>query len=190
MMKIYTRAGDRGDTGLYGGGRVPKNDPRIEAIGAVDELNALLGVVRMELARSRPNSAEVEALLGQIQHQLFDLGAELATPNPEALGTSLLSQTDVLALESAIDCFEARLEPLKSFILPGGSPASSQAHVARSVCRRAERRLVALSTSENVRGELLQYLNRLGDLLFVLARSINHAQGVHDVKWEGRRRGE
>jgi cob(I)alamin adenosyltransferase len=184
MAKIYTRAGDTGDTSLLGGRRVRKDDLRIEAIGSVDEVNATLGVVRMELARSGIASAGFDELLAEIQHRLFDLGAELAMPPTAGGEGSFLSETDVAALEAAIDAEESRLTPLRAFILPGGFPAAAQLHWARCVCRRAERRLVALSAAEPVGGELLRYLNRLGDLLFVLARAVNRANRLPDVTWE------
>ena len=184
MAKIYTRSGDAGETGLYGGPRVRKDDLRIEAIGDVDELNAVLGVVRAELARSDKATEEIDQIFGRLQHQLFDLGAELATPDPAAKGTDLLTDAQVAGLESVIDVYEAQLEPLRAFILPGGTPAAAQLHFARCVCRRAERRLVALAAEAPVRGEALRYLNRLSDLLFVLARSANRSAGVSDVLWQ------
>jgi cob(I)alamin adenosyltransferase len=184
MANIYTRTGDTGETGLFGAGRVRKDDQRIEALGSVDELNAALGVVRMEAVRSGTSPTGFDEILAQLQHRLFDLGAELATPHPEQRGFSLVSDSHVAALEAAIDLFDQQLEPLREFILPGGMPAAAQLHLARCVCRRAERRLVALIDREPVRGELLRYLNRLSDLLFVLARAINRANGSPDVTWE------
>ncbi len=184
MAKIYTRTGDTGETALFGGGPIRKDEVRIEAIGSVDELNAALGVVRMELARSGTAPADLDTLLAQMQHRLFDLGAELATPNPTGHGTKLVSDAHVSALEAAIDRFDAQLEPLREFILPGGVPAAAQLHMARCVCRRAERRVVELMSREPVRGELLRYLNRLSDLLFVLARAVNRANGAADVTWQ------
>lgn len=181
--KIYTRSGDAGETALWGGRRVPKDDPRVEAFGTVDELNAVLGVVRAELARWPETPANVDSLLTDLQHQLFHLGAELAAGSSDSPGSQLLGDADVANLEAAIDRFEEELEPLRSFILPGGCPAAAQLHLARCVCRRAERRLVHLAGFEAVRGEVLRYVNRLSDLCFVLARSVNRAAGVPDVLW-------
>ncbi len=180
-MRIYTKTGDQGDTGLFGGPRVPKDDHRIEAYGTVDELNSLLGVARAEAL-----PADVDALLARIQSELFSLGAELATPNPAALGTALVGPGHSAALERAIDQYEAQLEPLKLFILPAGTRAAALLHLARTVCRRAERRLVTLRTAaaEPVSGELIIYLNRLSDLLFVLAREVNRRAGLADVPWQ------
>ncbi|MEM8864937.1 MAG: cob(I)yrinic acid a,c-diamide adenosyltransferase [Planctomycetota bacterium] len=182
-MKIYTRTGDQGETALFGGQRVSKDHNRIEAYGTIDELNAVLGVVRAELA-TEGDPGGLDGLLGTVQHQLFDLGAELAAPSPEEQGTDLLSADHVAALEEAIDTHEARLQPLKQFILPGGNRAASQLHVARCVCRRAERLIVALGHREAVRETPVQYANRLADLLFVLARVANQAAGIDDVPWQ------
>jgi cob(I)alamin adenosyltransferase len=184
MAKIYTRTGDTGDTSLLGGRRVRKDDLRIEAIGSVDEVNATLGVVRVELTRSGITPAGLDELLAEVQHRLFDVGAELAMPSTAAAGTGTLSDADVAALETAIDGQDANLAPLRAFILPGGSPAAAHLHVARCVCRRAERRLVEFAAAQPVRGEMLRYVNRLGDLLFVLARAVNQANRVPDVRWE------
>ncbi|HEX7448869.1 MAG TPA: cob(I)yrinic acid a,c-diamide adenosyltransferase [Pirellulales bacterium] len=178
-MKIYTKTGDRGDTGLFGGPRVRKDDPRIEAYGTVDELNAVLGLVRCE-----PLDAPLDDLLATIQSELFDLGAELATPEPQRLGTRTLAAAHIARLEAAIDQHEAALEPLKAFILPGGTRAAALLHLARTVCRRAERRLVTLADREVISADLIIYLNRLSDLLFVLARSVNRAAGLADVPWK------
>jgi cob(I)alamin adenosyltransferase len=177
-MKIYTRTGDAGITGLYGGGRAPKNDPRIAAFGTVDELNAALGVCR---AAGLPD--EVNALLARLQHEMFALGAELSSPGGAAPGAILLDHADVAAAERDIDRFDAELAPLKTFVLPGGTPASAALHAARAVCRRAEREVVGLSQTSEVRPETIAYLNRISDLLFVLARYANHAAGVPDVLW-------
>lgn len=178
-MKIYTKTGDSGDTGLFGGPRVSKDDPRIEAYGAVDELNALLG-----LARTEPMSAQLDVLLARVQNELFDLGAELATPDPMAKGTATLGATHIATLEVTIDIYEEQLEPLTQFILPGGCPAAALLHFSRTVCRRAERRIVTLSKIAPVRPELIVYVNRLSDLLFVLARAANHLAGERDVPWQ------
>ena len=184
MANIYTRTGDTGETALFGGPRVRKNDPRVEAIGDVDELNAALGMARIELARSGTSPPDVDTLLTQLQHRLFDLGAELASPHPNQRGTNLVNDRHIAALEAAIDRYDAVLEPLKEFILPGGVPAAAQLHVARCIGRRAERRVVQLMDRETIRGELLRYLNRLSDLLFVLARAVNRANGEPDVTWK------
>jgi cob(I)alamin adenosyltransferase len=177
-MKIYTKTGDDGETGLFGGPRVRKDHPRIESYGAVDELNALLGLVRCEAM-----PPEIDALLARIQNELFDLGAELASPQPAKMGTATIGPKQAALLERAIDQYEAVLAPLKQFILPGGERAAAELHLARTVCRRAERRLTALMAVESVSNDLLVYLNRLGDLLFVLARAVNLAAGVGDVPW-------
>jgi cob(I)alamin adenosyltransferase len=180
-MKIYTRTGDAGATGLHGGGRVPKNDIRIAAYGSIDELNAQLGVCR---AAGLPAAAD--AVAARLQHEMFALGAELASPGGAVSQSLCLDQGDVARLEQAIDQFEEDLKSLKTFILPGGAPASAALHVARAVCRRAEREVVALAATAPVRPTILQYLNRAGDLLFVLARYANHAAGVADIPWEKR----
>ena len=177
-MKIYTKTGDRGETGLFGGPRVAKNHPRVEAYGDVDELNALLGVVRAEGV-----APSIAHLLAAIQNQLFDLGAELASPEPDRLGTRRIAAAHIASLESAIDSHEASLPPLKNFILPGGVRAAALLHLARTVCRRAERRVVTLSEQEPISAEIIIYLNRLSDLLFVLSRWANQAAGQTDVEW-------
>lgn len=176
-MKIYTKTGDSGETGLFGGPRVRKDSPRIEAFGSVDELNAFLG-----LARTETLPASIDGLLARVQNELFDLGAGLATP--DGRHAVAIQPGQILALEAAIDQFEAGLPPLRQFILPGGSRGAAALHMARTVCRRAERRLVALAACENIPGEPLIYLNRLGDLLFVLARAANQAASMPDVPWQ------
>ncbi|ROR34996.1 cob(I)yrinic acid a,c-diamide adenosyltransferase [Inmirania thermothiophila] len=175
LSKIYTRTGDTGETGLAGRRRVPKDAPRVEAMGAVDELNSQLGVL---LAHPLPQA--LREVLTRVQHRLFDLGGALAMPGHEPLDDG-----DVAALEEALDRLNAELPPLKEFILPGGSPAAAHCHLARAVCRRAERRLVTLAASEGeaVPGVLLRYLNRLSDLLFVAARVISREDGVGEVLW-------
>lgn len=180
-MKIYTKTGDGGQTGLFAGPRVAKDDARIEAYGAVDELNAWIGLVRAEA----PTSA-IDAVLARIQHELFAVGAELATPDPDARNLRLIGQEQIAALEAAIDRNEALLAPLEQFILPGGTRIASQLHVARCVCRRAERRLVTLAASQPQASfsTLIAYLNRLSDLLFVLARVANAIAGMPDVPWQ------
>ena len=180
-MRIYTKTGDDGQTGLLAGPRVAKDDVRIEAYGTVDELNAALGTVR-----SYNPPAEMDELLVRIQNHLFAVGAELATPEPQAYGTALISTDDTAALEAAIDRYEDELPVLKQFILPAGTRLSTSLHMARAICRRAERRVVTLyrGTGAGVRNQPLCYLNRLGDLLFVLARAANAAGGVSDVPWQ------
>jgi cob(I)alamin adenosyltransferase len=179
-MKIYTKTGDTGQTGLFAGARVSKNHPRIEAYGTVDELNASVG-----LTRSFAPPAGLDHLLETIQHDLFAVGAELATPDPEAHGTALIDEAAIEALEVAIDENEAKLPPLKQFILPAGTRVAASLHVARSVCRRAERCLVTLQQSEpDISLVTLRYLNRLGDLLFVLARVANAESGITDTAWQ------
>ena len=182
-MKIYTRTGDDGTTGLFGGARVRKDDARVEAYGTADELNACLGA-----ARAAGVGEGMDALLGQIQEDLFVLGAELAcVPGKEAsMKMRLLDASDGERLERAIDQAEEGLPPLRSFVLPGGTGAAAALHVARTVARRAERRVLEASEQAPVRGELLVYLNRLSDLLFVLARRANHLAGVEDTPWKPR----
>lgn len=182
-MKIYTKTGDRGETGLFGGARVSKASARVDAYGTLDELNAHLGACR---AHGLP--AEVDEVLAAVQVDLFALGAELATtPGKEAsLSIARLGDGDIARLEGAIDASEGALEPLRAFILPGGTAGASALHVARTVCRRAERGLVALGDAEPVRGEAVVYLNRLSDLLFSLARLTNLRAGVDDVPWAPR----
>jgi cob(I)alamin adenosyltransferase len=182
VTRIYTKTGDAGDTALFGGRRVPKNDPRVCAYGAVDELNAVLGVAR---AAGPPES--IAPVLANLQHYLFDLGSELATP-PEA-GTAAIAHAShvtsawVETLEREIDRFEDALPPLRAFILPGGTAAAAALHLARTVARRAEREIVTLAAREPVNPELLKFINRLSDLLFVLARAANHAAGRPDTEW-------
>jgi cob(I)alamin adenosyltransferase len=178
-VKIYTRAGDDGSTGLLGPGRVSKSAPRVEAYGSVDELNAALGAVR-----ALDPDRRLERDLEPIQARLFTLGAELATTTPKGLA-SLERVTDihVTDLEHLIDRLEADLSPLQNFILPGGTPLAAQLHLARTICRRAERRLVTLAAVETIESRLVKYLNRLGDLLFVMARWCNAKAGVAETAW-------
>jgi cob(I)alamin adenosyltransferase len=181
-MNIYTRTGDRGDTGLFGGGRVPKDDPRVEAYGDVDELNAALG-----LARAIELMPRVDEVLVPVQRDLFAIGALLATPDRdkmhEQLAKARVDEDRVAQLEAAIDAGEAELEPLRAFILPGGTPKAAALHVARTVCRRAERRVVALAHAVEIPQLVVMYLNRLSDLLFVLARVANRRAGAGEVTW-------
>ena len=178
LSKIVTRTGDSGTTGLGDGTRTPKDSPRIEAIGAVDELNATIGVL---LAEALPD--EIVDCLTEVQHDLFDLGGELSIP-----GYSAVRDAHVDRIEQAIGRFNADLKPLKEFILPGGSRAASLAHVARTVCRRAERTLVHLGASTTVSDPVRRYMNRLSDLLFVLARVLNREASQPDVLWRKDRR--
>jgi cob(I)alamin adenosyltransferase len=173
LSKIVTRTGDAGTTGLGDGTRVPKDSTRIDAIGAVDELNSAIGVL---LAEPLPDA--ISGCLIEVQHDLFDLGGELSIPGYEAVRDAQL-----LRLEDLVERFNADLPPLREFILPGGTRAASLAHVARTACRRAERAVVRLGASEPVRDTTRKYLNRLSDLLFVLARVINRAAGTPDVLW-------
>jgi cob(I)alamin adenosyltransferase len=174
LSKIYTRTGDRGETGLGDGSRVAKDSARIEAIGAVDELNSCLG-----LLLSEPIGADVATLLTDVQHLLFELGGELSIPGHDRLQSAHVAQ-----LEQALDRHNAELAPLKEFILPGGSRPAALCHMARSICRRAERRVIALASKERVSAYCVQYLNRLSDLLFVLSRTLNRRQGRPDVLWQ------
>ena len=179
-MKIYTRTGDAGETGLFDGTRVPKSDPRVSAYGDVDELNAWLGLV----AASNPGDP-MRAMLEQIQKDLFGLGARLADPSHRIAGRvtkAAITGDDIARLEGWIDTLEAELPPLRRFILAGGSPAGAALHVARTVCRRAERSMVALGDGA-FEPELLIYINRLSDLLFVMARAANRRAGVAEVEW-------
>jgi cob(I)alamin adenosyltransferase len=182
-MKIYTKTGDRGETGLFGGARVSKASARVNAYGDVDELNSVLGVVCAHV-----QDASRLAELRSIQCDLFAVGAELAK-NPDKdvdLGVPLVSDADIERLERSIDACDRVLTPLKTFILPGGSMAAAFLHVARTTCRRAERWVVSLAQTEVVRPELVRYLNRLSDLLFTLARAENQRANIADVPWIGR----
>jgi cob(I)alamin adenosyltransferase len=180
LSRIYTKSGDAGDTGLGDGSRVPKDHPRVAAYGAVDELNAVLGLLLAQC----PGAPEADLLRG-VQNDLFDVGADLCVPQPsdEAAGARLRVRAEQAArLETAIDRLNEPLAPLHSFVLPGGSPAAAWCHLARTVCRRAERDVVTLARAEPVNPQVVIYLNRLSDLLFVLARVYN-ANGAKDVLW-------
>jgi len=177
LSKIVTRTGDAGTTGLGDGSRVAKDSPRIAAIGAVDELNSTIGVL---LAESLPEP--VVACLTSVQHDLFDLGGELSIPGYQAM-----SNDHVERLEAEVERFNADLAPLKEFVLPGGTRAAALAHVARTVCRRAERTLVSAAATEAITDTSRIYLNRLSDLMFVLARALNRAGGRPDVMWKKQR---
>lgn len=177
-MKIYTKTGDAGETSLFDNTRVLKSDPRVDAYGEVDELNACLGVVR---AAGLPD--DIGTLVDTIQQKLFALGARLADPAAKIAARvtkATVTDADVTVLEQAIDRLETELPPLRAFILPGGSPAGAALHLARTVCRRAERRIVTLDGVEPV---VVTYVNRLSDCLFVLARAVNHRQGVAETEW-------
>jgi len=180
-MKIYTRTGDKGDTGLFGGGRVSKTHPRVEAYGDVDELNAAIG-----MARAVEMMPRIDEVLVPIQRDLFAIGALLATPDREKMKKQLekasIDERRIAELERAIDDGDHELEPLKSFIVPGGTPKAAALHVARTVCRRAERRVIALEREE-IPEIVIVYLNRLSDLLFTLARVANRRAGAGEVTW-------
>lgn len=178
-MKIYTKKGDKGETGLLGGTRVPKYDIRIEAYGTVDELNAYLGMLG-----DQKDAESFLPLIRSIQHQLFNIGSHLAN-DPEKSRFELpgIPEEAVTALEQSIDEMNATLPELKNFVLPGGHPANSLAHVARCICRRAERRVVELSSQQSVSSIILTYLNRLSDWLFVLSRSISHQTDSPEIPW-------
>jgi cob(I)alamin adenosyltransferase len=183
LAKIYTKTGDDGTTGLLGPGRVSKDDLRIEAYGIVDELNAVLGV-----ARAAPEiGLELDRSLGQIQEELFTVGAALADPDPGGPFHSAVPDHFAARLEREIDSAESELPKLENFILPGGSPTAARLHLARTVCRRAERAVVSLGKApgQHVPEGIVIYLNRLSDLLFVLARLANARAGVADVPWRG-----
>ncbi len=176
-MKIYTRTGDAGETSLFGGSRVPKDDPRIEAYGTIDELNSCLGA-----ARASWPSSPIDAQLHDVQSDLFAIGAYLASPGSDRFHGVSASRVD--GLERAIDAMDAQLPELKQFVVPGGSPAAAQLHVARTVCRRAERRVIALGESSAAMRITMTYLNRLSDYLFVAARFANLRHGIEDVPWK------
>jgi len=178
LSKIATRTGDKGETGLGDGSRVPKDHPRVAAMGEVDELNSALGLL---LAEEVP--AELRAAFSQVQQDLLDLGGELSIP-----GHALLKPERVKALDEYLEAWNKDLAPLKEFILPGGSRAAAAAHLARTVCRRAERSVVTLASKEQVSQPARQYLNRLSDLLFVAGRVLNRAAGVGDVQWRHQRK--
>lgn len=174
LTRIYTRSGDDGATGLAGGGRVAKDSERIEAIGGIDELNCAIG-----LLRAQPLQADIDQPLAAIQHRLFDLGGELAMP-----GTELLGAVHTATLEQTLDHFNADLPALEEFVLPGGNEAAARCHLARAVCRRAERELLRLSRVEPVNSASIIFLNRLSDLLFVLARVLARSGGGREVTWK------
>lgn len=192
MTKIYTKTGDRGQTGLIGGRRVGKDSPRIEAYGDVDELNSVLGMALGILHQGFMPDAHAQrlgAMIESLQNELFELGSQLATPPNGVSGASpVISSQDCVRMEEWIDGLESELPPLSRFILPGGHVLPATLHLARSVCRRAERRCVALSKTEYVAGEALAYLNRLSDLLFVCARWAQMKLGVEEKPWTARKK--
>ncbi|WP_421997600.1 cob(I)yrinic acid a,c-diamide adenosyltransferase [Reyranella sp.] len=188
LTRIYTRGGDAGETSLGRGERVPKHDVRVEAYGTTDEANSVIGLARVAIARAAagdPRLAEADAMLGRIQNDLFDLGADLCTPEGEERrgeGALRMVASQVERLEREIDAMNAELQPLKSFILPGGSEAAAWLHLARTVARRAERCMTRLAADQPVNPEAIKYINRLSDHLFVLARRVND-NGANDVLW-------
>ncbi len=180
LSKIYTRTGDDGTTGLGDGSRVPKDSPRVEAYGTVDELNSVLGML-LALPLGPPG---IMATLTEVQHELFDMGGELCIP-----GHTAISAAQITRLEEELDAFNAQLPALKEFILPGGGPAAAACHLARTIARRAERRVLTLARGEAVSPEVLKYLNRLSDLLFVMARVLARHERGTEVLWRHERRG-
>lgn len=184
-MKIYTKTGDQGTTSLIGGKRVPKNCARLESYGTIDELNSLLGMIR-----SYPIGQTIADELVEIQSRLFDVGGNLATAPENAVSETPLgvSETDIEKLENAIDRMESEVPPLKHFVLPGGDPCASCCHVARTVCRRAERRILDLAAEAPVDALVLKYVNRLSDYLFVLARKVARDADCEEMKWIPRQR--
>ncbi len=183
-MKIYTRTGDKGTTALFGGGRVPKYHPRIEAYGTIDETNTFIGAARAEMSALR-GADVLDEYLQRVQRSLFVLGSDLATPIGSKARIERLTEEEVTYLENAIDKLEADLPPLKNFILPGGTPAGAHLHIARTICRRAERRAAEFGEAEDVNPVGIIFLNRLSDFLFVSARWINHLVGAQEDIWHG-----
>jgi cob(I)alamin adenosyltransferase len=179
-VKIYTKTGDRGDTRLFNGTKVRKHDDRVEAYGDVDEVNSFIGA-----AASFLKDESLVNMLAEIQKDLFSVGAQLADPGfkDQARAKFQLPAARIAALESAIDSFETELQPLRQFILAGGGNAGALLHVARTVCRRAERRVVSLSEKVEVNPSVIEYLNRLSDFLFVMARVVNHREGKEEIPW-------
>ncbi len=182
-MKIYTRTGDSGTTGILGGDRVTKFHPRIESYGSVDELNAAIGVVLSDASLETLGAAI--PVLTRIQSELFVVGADLATPSEARTEVPRVTDEMITRLERDIDDLDASLDPIRSFVLPGGSAAAARLHVARTVCRRSERRVTRLADTEEINKRTMIYLNRLADLLFVMARYANHRSGVGDIAWSG-----
>lgn len=188
INRVYTRRGDQGDTGLAGGQRVPKDSPRIEAYGTVDELNAFLGAARVtaaDVVANKPALAPLVPILLRVQHELFNLGSILATlPEDVHPKQARITDADAARLEAEIDRMNAELPPLRSFVLPGGSRLNADLHICRTVCRRAERAVVALSRTETIPPEAVRYLNRLGDALFVWSRWASHVTGAAETLWD------
>ena len=184
-MKLYTRTGDDGTTGLFSGARVSKDHPRIEAYGTVDELNAVLGLVLCACDRSHAFEGRLHAVVSAMQSRLFDIGADLATPEGAKQQARIhrIDDGDVAEAEGWIDEFDGPNPPLRTFIMPAGTELSARLHVARTVCRRAERAIISLGSIEPVGDPLLRYMNRLSDLFFAMARGANHVRGHADVPW-------
>lgn len=181
-MKIYTKGGDKGETGLFGGERVSKDSLRIDSYGTIDELNSFIGLAIIEV-----KDGDIKKLLSRIQNQLFTLGSDLATPDTERnkkFNVPRVKEDLVLELEKEIDMFESRNDEIRFFILPGGTKGSTLLHICRTICRRAERNVVSLSKTEEINTNIIIYLNRLSDLFFVLGRYENKINGVEDIKWE------
>ncbi len=188
-MKIYTKTGDTGETGLYGGERVPKHHLRVQAYGTVDEVNASLGLARAALV-----DTELDDCLAAVQNALFDVGADLATRQDSKYRKNIVAidEADIAYIEGLIDRFDEELEPLSNFILPGGHPASAALQMARTICRRAEREVVSLAEHESINTQVAVYLNRLSDLLFTMARVVNKRADIAETRWhvKGRQRPE
>ena len=184
-MKLYTRSGDDGTTGLFGGGRVSKDHPRIEAYGTVDELNATIGLACAACDRARPYDARLLAILGSVQSRLFDIGADLATPEDSKSAAKVLriDERFVAEIEAWIDEIDGANPPIRTFVMPGGTELAARLHMARTVCRRAERLMIRLGHAEPVSDGAVRWMNRLSDLLFAMARQANHVAGVADVPW-------
>jgi cob(I)alamin adenosyltransferase len=184
-MKLYTRTGDDGTTGLFGGGRVSKDHPRIEAYGTVDELNACIGLAASACNPTKPYERRLLEIFAPIQSRLFDIGADLATPE-DSKGSAKIQRIDegfVAEIESWIDEVDGLNPPIRTFVMPGGTELASRLHLARTVCRRAERLMIRLAHGEPVSEGAIHWINRLSDLLFAMARQANHASGVADVPW-------
>ncbi|MAM82116.1 MAG: ATP:cob(I)alamin adenosyltransferase [Gammaproteobacteria bacterium] len=180
LSKIYTRTGDKGETGLGDGSRISKTAPRVEAMGSVDELNSIVGVVVEELlASNQPDLTSVAEFIRTLQHRIFDLGGELSIP-----GFEIISAKHVVVIEQQLDVMNEKLDPLENFILPGGSRLIANCHMARSICRRAERNIAALAQTESVNANAMEFINRLSDYLFVLARTCARLTQVNEVLWE------
>ena len=180
LSKIYTRTGDTGETGLGDGSRISKTSPRVEAMGSVDELNSIVGLVVEEIVESnQPGLIEISEFLRSLQHRIFDLGGELSIP-----GFEIISAKHVKAIENHLDKMNDELKPLENFILPGGSRLVANCHMARSICRRAERNIAALAIDEDINSNAMEFINRLSDYLFVLARTCARLTGIDEVLWQ------